>query len=93
MVEEAEAKLGSVDNHCHQSLRRVPCDGRRDLEAVPAAFWDAMTNEQLLESLQPSAATVEAVRPRSPDPGAGFAKASRQLGGDQRRAWERTGRV
>jgi hypothetical protein len=56
-------------------------------------LWDAMTNEQLLESLQPSAATVEAVRPRSPDPGAGFAKASRQLGGDQRRAWERTGRV
>src|ERR1700724_920377 len=34
------------------------------LEAMPAAFagWEAMTNEQLLESLKPSVATVEAVR-------------------------------
>jgi ATP-dependent protease Clp ATPase subunit len=34
------------------------------LEAMPAAFagWEAMTNEQLLESPNPSAATVEAVR-------------------------------
>ena len=34
------------------------------LEAMPAAFagWDAMTDEQLLESLKPSAATVDAVR-------------------------------
>jgi uncharacterized phage-like protein YoqJ len=31
---------------------------------MPAAFagWDAMTDEQLLESLKPSAATVDAVR-------------------------------
>jgi len=34
------------------------------LEAMPTAFagWEAMTNEQLLESLKPSVATVEAVR-------------------------------
>ena len=34
------------------------------LEAMPAAFagWGSMTNEQLLESLKPSVATVEAVR-------------------------------
>ena len=34
------------------------------LEAMPAAFagWEAMTNEQLLESLKPSVATVDAVR-------------------------------
>jgi hypothetical protein len=34
------------------------------LEAVPPAFagWEAMTDEQLLESLKPSVATVEAVR-------------------------------
>ncbi len=34
------------------------------LEAMPGAFagWDAMTNEQLLQSLKPSIATVEAVR-------------------------------
>jgi len=31
---------------------------------MPAAFagWEAMTNEQLLESLKPSVATVDAVR-------------------------------
>jgi hypothetical protein len=31
------------------------------LEAMPAALagWEAMTDEQLLESLKPSAATVE----------------------------------
>ena len=31
---------------------------------MPAAFagWEAMTNEQLLESLKPSIATVDAVR-------------------------------
>jgi hypothetical protein len=34
------------------------------LEAMPAAFagWGSMTNEQLLESLKPSIATVDAVR-------------------------------
>lgn len=34
------------------------------LEAMPADFagWEAMTNEQLLESLKPSVASVEAVR-------------------------------
>jgi hypothetical protein len=34
------------------------------LEAMPAAFagWEAMTNEQLLESLKPSVATADAVR-------------------------------
>jgi ATP-dependent protease Clp ATPase subunit len=34
------------------------------LETMPAAFagWEAMTNEQLLESLKPSVATVEAGR-------------------------------
>jgi hypothetical protein len=34
------------------------------LEAVPAAFagWEAMTDEQLLESLKPSVANVDAVR-------------------------------
>ena len=34
------------------------------LEAMPAAFagWEAMTNEQLLESLKPSIATADAVR-------------------------------
>jgi ClpX C4-type zinc finger len=34
------------------------------LEAMPVAFagWGSMTNEQLLESLKPSVATVEAVR-------------------------------
>lgn len=34
------------------------------LEATPAHFsgWDAMTNDQLLSSLQPAVATVEATR-------------------------------
>jgi hypothetical protein len=34
------------------------------LDATPATFsgWDAMTDEQLLQSLQPSIATVEATR-------------------------------
>jgi ATP-dependent protease Clp ATPase subunit len=34
------------------------------LEATPAAFsgWDAMTDDQLLSSLQPAVATVEATR-------------------------------
>jgi ClpX C4-type zinc finger protein len=34
------------------------------LEAMPAAFagWGSMTNEQLLESLKPSIATIDAVR-------------------------------
>jgi ATP-dependent protease Clp ATPase subunit len=38
------------------------CD--KILEAMPAAFagWEAMTNEQLLESLKRSVATVDAVR-------------------------------
>jgi hypothetical protein len=44
----------------------VSCAGQANkiLEAMPAAFagWDAMTDEQLLESLKPSAATVDAVR-------------------------------
>src|SRR5262245_57276946 len=34
------------------------------LEATPASFagWDAMTNEQLLDALKPSAATVDGTR-------------------------------
>ena len=44
----------------------MSCAGQANkiLEAMPAAFagWDAMTDEQLLESLKPSAATVDAVR-------------------------------
>ena len=47
-------------------MARVSCAGQANkiLEAMPAAFagWDAMTDEQLLESLKPSAATVDAVR-------------------------------
>ena len=44
----------------------MSCAGQANkiLEAMPAAFagWDAMTDERLLESLKPSAATVDAVR-------------------------------
>jgi hypothetical protein len=44
----------------------VSCAGQANkiLEAMPAAFAgrDAMTDGQLLESLKPSAATVDAVR-------------------------------
>jgi len=44
----------------------VSCAGQANkiLEAMPAAFagWDAMTDEQFLEPLKPSAATVDAVR-------------------------------
>lgn len=40
------------------------CVCNRILEATPATFsgWDAMTDEQLLDSLGPAVATVEATR-------------------------------
>ncbi|MFZ0494926.1 MAG: ClpX C4-type zinc finger protein [Methylocella sp.] len=68
------------------------------LEAMPTAFagWEAMTNEQLLQSLKPSVATIEAVRAvlqtqvealRKRD--VSWAAIGDALGISRRAAWER----